>query len=92
MTFFTVKVPGGKIVQVLGYDLQRLSVIIQNPERVDCYASYWYEDFDNRSLWLPPQSAIRFTREDGDQVWAPIYVKCAGDAVLRIGFTVVSRE
>jgi len=81
-----------RVVQILGYDLQRLMVIIQNPERVDCYVSYWYEDFDNRSLWLPPQSAIVFSREYGDQVWAPLYVKCAGDARLRVGFTTVSRE
>jgi len=92
MTFFVTKIPAGRIIQLLGYDLERLMIMVQNPERVDCYISYWYEDFDRRSLWLPPQSAIIFSREYGDQVWAPIYVKCVGDVMLRVAFTTVSRE
>lgn len=90
--FFVTRVKGGEVVQLYGYDPARVMVLIQNVGKVDCYLSYWREEFDARSIWLPAQSGVYLRREDGDQVWAPMYIKCDSDAEIRWAYTTVSRE
>lgn len=92
MPFFKVSVPAGQIVRIAYYDATRLTLIVINQNSFDCEISESVGDFDITAFPLPRQTGVILTREDGDPVDKPLFIRCPSNATIIWGYTTVRAE
>jgi len=84
MTFYTIRIPAGQIVQVATYRPRRMSLLIFNDSDYDVYIAPFRDKIREYGFRLGPQMAIIFLEADGDHPELEYFATSAGDAQLRV--------
>ena len=84
MTFYTVFVPAGQIVQVASYRPRRLSLLIMNDSDFDIYIAPFRDKIRENGFKLMPYSTIIFLEADGDRPELEYFAYSDGNAVVRV--------
>ena len=84
MTFYTISIPAGQIVQVAVYRPRRLSLLIMNDSDYDVYIAPFRDRIREFGFKLMPYSSIIFLEADGDHPELEYFGYSEGKAVLRV--------
>jgi len=84
MTFYTVFIPAGEVVQVATYRPRRLSLLIMNDSDFDVYIAPFRDKIVEYGLRLFPYSTIIFLEADGDHPELEYFAYSPGNARVRV--------
>lgn len=84
MTFYTVFIPSGQVVQIASYRPRRLSLLIMNDSDYDVYIAPFRDRIREFGFKLMPYSTIIFLEPDGDHPELEYFAYSSGNAVVRV--------
>jgi hypothetical protein len=84
MTFYTVFIPAGAVVQVAAYRPRRLSLLIMNDSDFDVYIAPFRDKIQQYGLKLMPYSALILLEADGDHPEYEYFGYSSGNATVRV--------
>ena len=84
MTFYTVRIPAGQVVQIAAYRPRRLSLLIMNDSDYDVYVAPFRDRIVQYGLKLMPYSTLILLESDGDHPELEYFAWSPGNALVRI--------
>ena len=84
MTFYTVKIPAGQVVQLASYRPRRMSLLVMNDCDADVLIAPFRDFIRERGFRLPPRSVIIFLEADGDHPELEYFGYSSSECLVRV--------